>query len=482
MLDHFARRRNPSDGTILELNEVGKRVHQGTEMPKITLEGSLFVSISQQVNVGELGALNICEGLCESTQLRACEAEGNNPSRRPLVICFIGNPQAFTTDEESIPLPKGATLKEMVKTAIDEWSDLDFTHIIFVGYTLTRRSMTATFDLDVNGAKKLVTPCYAFIAAPKSAKVDATSQRVMRAGHEFGLYTTPQNYKIHVACDPNLIRMLQNYRRAEDEAFEKQRVDPKPMKEFIENLPIFEYGLGRHKISKAAIPLSHLDADGRRLDRISSNAPDHQHFYNWLENTAFNREGERYQITTVYRVTNTVKTTVSAYSKNVLGDQSAPMHLREAAELMTYEDFYDAATPAMKGGNYLPFSWDLLTEWCEATRHTVDMSHLDFKRWMETSAKRADGGSYAFDSVRTVYYSAKKAIEAYSLMLGRSTCMTFREAATTMTEEVFKMYAPPAVDTTKTLTCAKFFEWGASLRTEGDNADSEEESTDETST
>lgn len=47
-------------------------------------------------------------------------------------------------------------------------------------------------------------------------------------------------------------------------------------------------------------------------------------------------------------------------------------------------------------------------------------------------------------------------------------------------KEAFKMYAPPAVDTTKTLTCAKFFEWGATLTTDGDNVDGEA-STDETS-
>lgn len=263
MIEYFANRRNPSDGAQLQLNELGKRTHQGTELPKITLEGSLFVSISQQVNVGELGALNVCEGLCESPHLCPVDdGQGTKQSRRPLVICFIGNPQAFTTDEERIPLPKGATLKEMVRTAIAEWSELDFTHIIFVGYTLTRRSMTATFDLDASGASKLITPCYALVAAPKSAKVDATSQRVMRAGHEFGLYATPKGYEIHVACDPNLIKTLQNYRMAEDEAFEKQRADPKPMKEFIGNLPIFEYiWSGAPKSIKGSHPLV---SSGRR--------------------------------------------------------------------------------------------------------------------------------------------------------------------------------------------------------------------------
>ena len=98
------------------------------------------------------------------------------------------------------------------------------------------------------------------------------------------------------------------------------------------------------------------------------------------------------------------------------------------------------------------------------------MSQLDFKRWMETSARRTDGGAYAIESVRTVYYSTRKAVEAYSLMLGKN--MTFREAATTMTKEDFKMYAPTCVETTKSMACTKFLEWGATL-----NGDGEEEST-----
>ena len=470
MLEYFASRRNPSDGVQLELNEVGKRTHEGTELPKITLEGSLFVSISQQVNVGELGALNVCEGLCDSPHLRAVD-DGQH-SRRPLVICFIGNPQAFTTDEESISLPKGATLKEMVKSALDEWAELDFTHIIFVGYTLTRRSMTATFDLD----GKLITPCYAILAAPKSAKIDATSQRVMRAGHEFGLYSMPKGYEIHVACDPNLIKTLQRYRNAEDEAFEKQRTDPKPMKEFIENLPIFQHGLGKQKVSKAAIPLSHLDADGRRLDRISSHALGEEHFLHWLENTAFNRDGEKYQADTIRKVGQTVKAAVSAYSNNSLGEQSAPMHLFETADRMTYENFYDAVFESYKEGHYLRFSWDLLKEWCEAIRHTVDMSELEFKRWMETSAEREDGGAYAFESVKTVCYTTTKTVRAYALMLGRS--VPFREAARTMRRADYLMYAPSEVETTKHLACTKFLEWGATLE-EIESTENEEATTDQ---
>lgn len=334
--------------------------------------------------------------------------------------------------------------------------------------------MTATFDLD----GKLITPCYAILAAPKSAKIDATSQRAMRAGHEFGLYSMPEEYEIHVACDPNLIKTLQSYRKAEDEAFEKQRKDPKPMKEFIENLPIFQHGLGKQKVSKAAIPLSHLDADGRRLDRISGNALGEEHFLHWLENTAFNREGEKYQADTIRKVGQTVKATVSAYSHN-LGERSAPLHLFEAADRMTYENFYDAAPESYKEGHYLRFSYDLLKEWCEAIRHTVDQSELEFKRWMETSAEREDGGEYAFQSIKTVCYTTTKTVRAYALMLGRS--VPFREAARTMNREDYLMYAPSEVETTKHLACTKFLEWGATLDEIDGTAENEEATTEQAS-
>jgi len=240
MIEHFAKRKNKFDRRQLELRS------GDTETDPLEIEGSLFVSISRNVNVNKDHAHGLCRLLCQpDSPLRR---DGN----RPLVICYVGKPKAYTAEQDSLQvfdLPPQATLEEMEKECREK--GVNYTHLVFVGWTMTRRSMTATFSQ----SGKLITPLYSIVKFSSTGKLDAEAQRLLRIGHDFGLYKKPEGYRMEVACPEAKLEVLKKYLALESKIFEEQEKDPKTYKEFLGRLgeEIEKRDLLGHRVGKPGL-------------------------------------------------------------------------------------------------------------------------------------------------------------------------------------------------------------------------------------
>ena len=76
----------------------------------------------------------------------------------------------------------------MEKECRENWLPNGYDYLVFVGWSMTKRSMTATFNVSKNGEAKLITPLYSIINLPKSGSLDTNFQRLMRIGHTFTPY------------------------------------------------------------------------------------------------------------------------------------------------------------------------------------------------------------------------------------------------------------------------------------------------------
>jgi len=237
MLEHYAKEKNNFDGRQLELKS------GVIETNPLIIKGSLFISISRNVNVNKHNAHEICRQLCtsESTLVKL--------GKKPLVICYVGNPMAYTVDNNPLSLERGNTLEESVNYCLGK--GIDYDRLVFVGWNMTKRSMTATFI----SRGKLITPLYSIIKFPNTLKLDADAQRLLRMGHDFGLYKKPEGYQMDVSTYGKNLEVLKKYLALESEAFEEQEKNPKTYREFLTGLgeKIVNRGLLGHKVGKPGL-------------------------------------------------------------------------------------------------------------------------------------------------------------------------------------------------------------------------------------
>ena len=135
-------------------------------------------------------------------------------------------PVPLTNGGESLKLKNGATLEEMEKECRENWLPNGYDYLVFVGWSMTKRSMTATFNVSKNGEAKLITPLYSIINLPKSGSLDTNFQRLMRIGHTFTPYMKPPGFFWSLACSKKLLDKFQRYGKVEEEAFEYHRLKP----------------------------------------------------------------------------------------------------------------------------------------------------------------------------------------------------------------------------------------------------------------
>lgn len=112
--------------------------------------------------------------------------------------------------------------------------------------------MTATF----NRPGKLITPLYSIVKFSSTGKLDAEAQRLLRIGHDFGLYAKPEGYRMDVACpQEEKLEDLKKYLALESEMFEEQEEDPKKYREFLLRLgkEIESRSLLGHRIGKPGL-------------------------------------------------------------------------------------------------------------------------------------------------------------------------------------------------------------------------------------
>ena len=263
VLSCFARRKNPSDGATL--SSWLRPDDDPDKLAPIGLRGTLFVSLSTLVNV-EDGAHDWSKVICKRLMELLRNDDGQSLGR-PLVICFVGKPRVYTCSNQGravgLDLQSGLTIGEMVIRAMQQWPDNSFSHTAIVGYNLTRRAMTATYHLD----GRLHTPMYAMVCFPKTSKLDADSQRLLRVGHDFGAYSMPRHYRIYAACEESKLGALKSYRKLEEQAFLAQERNPKTMAEFRDNIRVREHGLDGHHLTKRKLPMRNLGQQEPRAKR-----------------------------------------------------------------------------------------------------------------------------------------------------------------------------------------------------------------------
>ena len=270
MMQNWLERKNPSDGVEIEHRHKTKRItvmqggrQQVRSVPEtLTVHGSLFLSISSRVAASG--------GAFEIAQKAMNFVEQHYPDRhdRVLFICFVGDPWAYIGGN-TYRLNKGDSLEDMV-SSMRANPDVDgFDRICFIGWNLTRRAMTAS----IQDRGHLYTPMYAIVHFPQQGKLDAESQRLLRAGHDFGAYVKPANYKIWVCARKRRLERLKKYRRFENEAIADNEVSPKAFAQFKSLMKVRENGLEYDSVSKRNRPLGILGRDepeAKRCRRIST--------------------------------------------------------------------------------------------------------------------------------------------------------------------------------------------------------------------
>jgi len=294
MLHRFYARQNSCDGKTLE------PVNSDRTNP-IMLRGMLFVSVSPKVNVHG-GIRDIVRAI------RSMVDGWSNYADSTLFVCFIGQPIVFFGNQER-KMPKGASIEEIYTRTAEQVrkgrfagmhlaQDAPFSticsHCVVLGYNLTRRAMTAAFSpRDETGV--LMKLQYVIFTAPKTVQIDAASQRITRASHDFAEHIVPEDYRIDVAVQPEILDVLKRYRKMEDDMVERQRDELNVHSVFIQKIEVYKNDLEKVLISKRRLLGADLSNTGRRKRRREeerSNVDENpylQGFRTYLENYELDR-------------------------------------------------------------------------------------------------------------------------------------------------------------------------------------------------
>ena len=127
---------------------------------------------------------------------------------------------------------------------------------------MTKRSMTATFNVSKNGEAKLITPLYSIINLPTTGALDTNFQRLMRIGHTFSPYPKPSGFFWSLEGPKEMLDKYQRYGKLEEEAFEDQEKKHLTFRKFRELLQkIYDTAsLNRNKIGKHRLSTDKLQS------------------------------------------------------------------------------------------------------------------------------------------------------------------------------------------------------------------------------
>ena len=289
LLERFYRRENACDGRFLQPRE-----RSGAR--PMTLRGMLFISCHTAVNVAG-GVDDFAKAIERTVQGWGTEHD----PQTTLFVCFVGKPRVRFAGKW-LQMKTGASFETIynetakrarqgkfdnVRLGPNEPFSKICTHCVLIGYSMTRRAMTAAFSPQ-DEPDVLCKIQYGILTAPKSLVIDAVSQRINRPSHEFAEHVVPDDYCIDVAMSPVTLEICKEYRAMEDEMSKKQRESPVVHSEFIQSINVHARNLEDVKISKRGLRLGDLSATGRKQrarEKLSVN-PDHipflQDFKKWL--------------------------------------------------------------------------------------------------------------------------------------------------------------------------------------------------------
>ena len=274
MLQNFFDRKNECDGTqFLPIDH--------TRAKPVNLRGMLFVSVSNRVN-GTGGV----EDFVKAINNMSNSMYENKYKNSTLCICCVGNPLVFFAGK-SVKVASGTSFEDIYnKTAhlarqgkfpgIRLEKNIPFSsvckHTILIGYNLTRRAMTAAFT-PADEPNVLCKLQYLIFTGSKSITIDAVSQRITRASHDFIQHIVPNNYSVDVCMQPRLLDLLKVYRKMEDDMIEMQRRELNKHAIFRQKILVDRDKLLGIKISKRGIEVTGLSETGKAShDREQMNA------------------------------------------------------------------------------------------------------------------------------------------------------------------------------------------------------------------
>ena len=278
----------------------------------MTLRGMLFISCHTAVNVAG-GVDDFAKAIERTVQGWGTEHD----PQTTLFVCFVGKPRVRFAGKW-LRMKTGASFETIynetakrarqgkfdnVRLGPNEPFSKICTHCVLIGYSMTRRAMTAAFSPQ-DEPDVLCKIQYGILTAPKSLVIDAVSQRINRPSHEFAEHDVPDDYCIDVAMSPVTLEICKDYRAMEDEMSKKQRESPVVHSEFIQSINVHARNLEDVKISKRGLRLGDLSATGRKQrarEKLSVN-PDHipflQDFKEWLSVQEY-RLNQRYAAASV---------------------------------------------------------------------------------------------------------------------------------------------------------------------------------------
>ena len=210
----------------------------------------------------------------------------NKYKNSTLCICCVGKPLVFFAGK-SVKVASGTSFEDIYnKTAhlarqgkfpgIRLEKNIPFSsvckHTILIGYNLTRRAMTAAFT-PADEPNVLCKLQYLIFTGSKSITIDAVSQRITRASHDFIQHIVPNNYSVDVCMQPRLLDLLKVYRKMEDDMIEMQRRELNKHAIFRQKILVDRDKLNGIKISKRGIEVTGLSETGKAShDREQMNA------------------------------------------------------------------------------------------------------------------------------------------------------------------------------------------------------------------
>jgi hypothetical protein len=288
MLRRFYDRRNACDGQRLLIRSSPARGPEPgpsntSEAGSVTLRGMLFISCSPKVYVYG-GFRDIATTVCHIVTDWPSEERSHDPNCT-LFVCFVGAPWVFFNGKWE-RMTAGKSVEDMYnkteeKARNGKFGDLGLgandplsnvcTHVVLIGYNLTRRAMTAAFR-PASEPNVLCKVQYGILTSPKALTIDTVSQRINRPSHDFGEHEVPDNYSVDVAMSSLTLSLCQKYRKMEDEMVEKQRAHPKPHGEFRQEIDVFAKNLDKTKVSKRGILLAELSRTGQQRRRREEHA------------------------------------------------------------------------------------------------------------------------------------------------------------------------------------------------------------------
>lgn len=302
MLRSFFERRHSHDGCQLQ--------HESGDAAKsMALRGMLFISVTDKVTAQ--GCMNMRMTIPKALY-KEMKGSGQKVGLCPqwadttLQVCFVGTPCAYFAGKR-YDMPKGASLESIYNRMARQFENGPTcggggqtrfsdtcTHVILIGYNLTRRAMTAAFSPKDN-PHVLFQILYVIARCGKSSKVDIDSQRIMRAGHDYGAYLKPDGMKVWISIHIPLLLRCQRFRRMEDDSMADQAQNPgRSFQAWMDEYRVTQNQMQQERVGKGNCSVGAIGNGMRGPKRCKFAAmPALDPFYRWMEGHLMEGDGRK---------------------------------------------------------------------------------------------------------------------------------------------------------------------------------------------